>query len=474
MKFVITLFTVLLWSVNGLGVDILTAIPQKPIVEQPYPLVETLLAELVDKMNLPGLSIAVSKNEQVIYAKAFGYADVESQIKMTTNTRIRTASVAKVITATAIGRLVSEGKLDLDAPIKNYIPYIGNTYANLTTRQLAGHTSGVIHRKKGMGYTKKQYTEVKDMVAIAKNEALLFEPDTDYQYSTYAFSLLAAVIEGASGQQYTDYLKTAIFEPLEMTQTAPENIKQLTATDAQCYFFEKGKRKLRKKPTNGSYKLAGAAFRSTPTDLVKLMHGYTNGLIAPEVVKKMFTSHQLKNGEKTGVGIAWRPSFDPFGNTPVDHAGFWMGARTVVVHYPQQQLNISIMVNAQVPFFIEETAHLLAQLFLKKAEENSVIKNLDQTIAVTTHFNGTDKNYTGHLRMKGQEGQLDIATNGFLKSNTIRYLGFGRHYVLVTSLGLFYLNLDDAPNLAGKLYLYENRNAQNPLTGKAAVSLKAQ
>ncbi|MEM6317592.1 MAG: serine hydrolase domain-containing protein [Bacteroidota bacterium] len=447
-------------------------ISTKPVANQSPPLVEVLISELIGKMNLPGLSLAVSKNNQVIYAKGFGYSDVENKIRMTTETRIRTASVAKVITATGLGRLVSEGKLDLDAPIKNYIPYISTTYANLTTRQLAGHTAGVIHRKKGMGYTKKQYTEVQDMVNIAKDEPLLFEPNTDYHYSTYAFSLLAAVIEGASGHRYTNYLAGEIFGPLSMNQTSPENLKQLTDSDARCYFFQKGKRKLKKQPTNGSYKLAGAAFRSTPTDLVKMMHGYSNGLIASETVKEMFTSHQLKNGEKTNVGIAWRSSFDPFGNAPVDHAGFWMGARTVVVHYPEQQLSISIMTNAQVPFFIEETAHIIAQLFMEKETNPSVINDFNQTVKVTTHFNENTKNLTGQLKIEGQKGQLEVATDGFLATNKIHYLGFGNHYAMVTSLGLLYLQLDNQPNLEGKIFLYENRNKQNPVKGRAAVSVQ--
>lgn len=473
MKSIITLATVMCLMFSCKAINIQPDILAKTTEDTDYPQVETLITELMEKANFPGLSIAISKDEKIIYAKGFGYADVANKVQMTTETRIRTGSVAKVITATAIGRLVTEGKLDLDAPIKNYIPYIENRYANLTTRQLAGHTAGMIHQKDGNSYKKKQYNEVKEMVEVVKNEPLLFSPDTEYKYSTHAFNLLAAVIEGASGHRYTDFMKISVFDPLKMTQTSPENLQQLTANDAKCYFFQKGKRKLDKKPVNGSYKMAGAAFRSTPTDLVNMMNGYINGFISSTVVKEMFTSHQLKNGTKTNVGIAWRPSYDPFGNAPIDHAGSWTGARTVVVYYPKQQLSVSIMVNAQVPFFIEETAHILAQLFMEKEEITPVIDNVDLPIKVTTHFNGADKNHTGHIKINGEKGELIVATDGFLKANQLYYLGFGNHYTLVTSLGMFYVNLEERSNLAGKLYLYENRNEQNPLEGKAAVSFRA-
>lgn len=434
-------------------------------------LVETLVLEFLKKTKLPGLSMAVSKYEKVIYAKGFGYADVAEQKAMTPETQLRAASVSKVITSTALGRLISEGKLDLDAPVKQYIPYINSQYANLTTRQLAGHTSGLVHRPKGFSYINKQFSNIQETVALIKRP-LLFTPDTDYQYSTNGFNLISAVIEGATGMSYAAYMKEEICTPLGMTQTAPENIRALTQKDATLYYLKKGK--LRKqKPNNGSYKVAGAGFRTTPTDLVNMMNAYTNGFISQKVVEEMFTSHTLSNGEKTNVGIVWRSSFDTFGNALVDHAGSWRGARSVVVHYPKEQLSISLMINAECPVFIEETAHILAELFRDNRSVTSSSLELDEDISVKIQSNGTENQYQGKLSLQGDQGSLKVNNEGFLADNPVYYLGQQDQYALVTFHGLLYMNLSKAPNLKGDVYLYSNRNKSNPTEEKSLASFKA-
>jgi serine beta-lactamase-like protein LACTB len=196
--------------------------------------IETIPETVLEEANIPGLSIAVSKDGQKLYAEGFGYANAEENIIMDSSIRIRTVSVAKVIIATALGQLATEGKLDFDAPIKYYVPYIQPAYAQLTSRQLAGHTLGLKHRPKGQSYKIKQYDNIEE-TAVLMNAPLLFIPDTNYKYSTHAFNLLAAVIEGASGKKYRDYLIDDIFRPLKMTTTSAENINELTHRDAVLY-----------------------------------------------------------------------------------------------------------------------------------------------------------------------------------------------------------------------------------------------
>ena len=431
-----------------------------------------ILAEaFLKQTNTPGLSMAISKKGALIYSQGFGYANVEEKIIMETDTRLRTASVAKVITATALGRLVSEGKLDLDAPLKNYIPYINEAYANLTSRQLAGHTAGLAHRPKGSSYKKKQYNRIQETVELME-APLLFEPDTDYQYSTHAFNLLAAVIEGASGKNYMEYMQESIFNPLGMTHTTAENIKMLTDIDAQLYYLKNNK--LRKERlTNGSYKIPGASFRTTPTDLVKMMNAYANDLISKPVVAELFKSHQLKNGEKTNVGIAWRSSVDAFGYHVIEHAGSWLGARTVVVYYPEEDLSIALMINASCQVLIEETAHIFAQVIRDKNKTDSTINLNNENIELTFNSQKGPEFFKGTFSFNGIHGQLETTNERFLKSNPIFYLGSGDKYVLASSYGLLYLSLNNKDALEGKLYTYYNRQSINPIEEKPLAVFKS-
>lgn len=431
--------------------------------------INSLAASFLKQTKLPGLSIAVAKNGNLLYAKGFGYANLEEELKMLPSTRIRTASVAKVLTATALGRLATEGLLDFDAPIQQYVPYINPLYANLTVRQLAGHTSGLQHRPSGKGYQNKQYNSIQETLEIIDNP-LLFEPGTDYKYSTAAFNLLAAVIEGASGLTYSDYMKKQVFEPLGMNQTVPENIKELTKDDADIYFFKNEKLK-RDRLINGSYKVPGAAFRSTPSDLVKLMNAYSElGFISQDVVGDMFASNTLKNGTKTIVGIAWRSSIDIFGHHVIEHAGNWRGARTVLVYYPEEQLSISLMINAECQILIEETAHIFAQLFRDSNESTSLI-DIKEELTILHNSTEGQTRHIGKIELKAGRGLIITQSDNFLKSNEVIQLQQGFAYS--TFYGLFFLELDAESGLDGKVYTYNTLNKSNPKEQKPLLELRA-
>lgn len=421
---------------------------------------ENLAEAFLEKTKAPGLSIAVRKNGNTIYAKGFGQANKDANIPMDTRTKLRTASVAKVITATALGVLASEGKLDFDAPIKDYVPYIPDAFSHLTTRQLAGHTAGLAHRPKGEQFKKKQYDDIRETVLLMKAPPL-FEADTDYKYSTHAYNLLGAVIEGASGKSYADYMTNFIFKPLHMTHTGPENIDALTQEDAELYSIAKGKVRKAKR-TNGSYKVPGAGFRSIPSDLVKMMDAYTNGMISENVVTEMFKSHQLNGGKKTFVGIGWRSAIDPFGNPVIEHAGSWHGARTVIVHYPEEDLNISLMINADCPVLIEETAHLFAQVIRNKKQTVKDMVLTNQKIMLTLETKEKREVHEGTLTMNTKTGRLKTKKKGFLSDSPILYLGSTNDYAIATSYGLLYAHLKNDTTLEGRIFNYFNRSDKNP------------
>ncbi|WP_299182327.1 serine hydrolase [uncultured Aquimarina sp.] len=433
--------------------------------------IETLAKAFLAQTHTAGVSIAISKNGDLIYADGFGYANIEEGIKMEPTIRVRTASVAKVITATALGRLASEGKLDFDAPLKKYVPYINETYANLTTQQLAGHTAGLEHRPKGNRYKKKQYTSIRETVELMK-APLLFPPDTDYKYSTHAYNLLAAVIEGASGKSYLEYMQKYIFDPLKMANTKAENINMLSKKDAQLYYIKKNQLR-EERITNGSYKIPGASFRSTSIDLVKMMNAYSTDFISEAVVEEMFKSHQLLNGTKTNVGIAWRTSIDPFGNKVIEHAGNWLGTRTVVAYFPEENVSISLMVNTSCQVLIEETAHIFAQIIRENHKTNAPLNLKNQDIELTFNSNKGPKKFKGTLMFQENKGLLETTNDHFLKSNPIYYLGSKDHYVLATSYGLLYLSLLEKESLKGKLYTYFNRQSVNPKQEKSLASFKS-
>lgn len=447
---------------------------QEKALDKKYAYVDSLLNDFLAKTKVAGFSVAVYKSNQQLYAKGFGYADVEQKITMKATSQTRTASVAKVITATALGKLASEAKLDFDTPLSVYMPYLEEPFSSLTTRQIASHTAGIPHRPASKAATNKHYTEVKETLDFFKKTDLNFAPGTQYQYSTLGFNLLAMLIEEVSGKRFVDYMQEEIFAPLGMSQTFPDQIDQYSAADAKMYYFKKDKLRLDNKIVDGSYKLAGAGFRSTAIDLARMMQAYSNGFITENVRAQMFSNTVLKNGESTNVGIAWRLNKDLKNRSTLEHAGSWQGARTVVVYYPEEALSIVIMVNTKSIIFIEETAHLLAQLFL--SEQASTPKNEvgTQALSISNHrSDGSIETYQGVLSFSKEKiGQLTIETEiKWLKDNRLYYISAPNNYALSTPFGLIYLQVDSLPKIQGELYLYQVLSDQYHMQQKPMLRL---
>lgn len=437
---------------------------------QEYQRIEELAELFLKQTKLPGISMAISKEGEVVYARGFGQANLKASIPMDSNMQFRTASIAKVLTATALGRLATEGKLNFDDTIGMHVTYIDKQYKNLTIRQLAGHTSGLQHRPSRKGYRNKQFVRMKETLPFM-TAPLLFEPNSAYQYSTNAFNLLGVIIEEVSGLSYEDYMQEYIFKPLKMMQTFAENISKLSSSDVELYYMKKGK-PLKEKLTNGSYKLPGAGFRSTPTDLVKLTNAYTNGMISKEVVAQMFKNNTLSNEDKTNVGITWRLSKDIFGNQAVEHAGSWRGARTVLVYYPEEELAISLMINATCQVLIEETAHIFAELFRMSKKSFTKI-DVNQNVTVTYNSQEGAKSFKGMIQIQDNYGSLKTEADNFLAYNNLLKIN-DEAYTVVSDFGLLYLKLNENDTASGKVYAYTNRNEVNPIEKPPLIELVSE
>src|SRR5215207_2866241 len=181
--------------------------PAQRTADRPTRLVRAMAEQLLATANLPGLSIAISRNGQVVFAEGFGYADIERRRRITPDTRFRIASVSKVVTVTALAKLVEDGRFDLDAPIQRYVPSFPAKAWPITSRQLAGHLSGMPHYSEADRIEPRFYSSVTDALGVFAHVGLKFEPGTAYSYSTHAFTLLSAAIEGAAGQPFLDYVQ---------------------------------------------------------------------------------------------------------------------------------------------------------------------------------------------------------------------------------------------------------------------------
>lgn len=323
------------------------------------------VAEVMARNGIPGLSVAVLVDGEIVWSEGFGYADVEHRVPVTPLTRFRIGSISKPVTAFAIARLHDEGRLDLDAPVQRYVPSFPEKRWPITTRQLAGHTAGIRHYRGNEMLSARRYATVVEGLEIFAADSLLFEPGTAYHYSSYGWNLISAVIEGASGEEFLAYMRREVFEPLGLRSIVAEHTDSIIAYRAR--FYERDRetgRLLNAEYVDNSYKWAGGGFISNTEDLVRF--GWVHlegGVLRPETIRMLFTSQRTRSGEETGYGIGWRVDTDAAGRHRYHHTGGSVGGRAVMVLYPAERVVVAALANLGSAPMSPQLAERLAEPF---------------------------------------------------------------------------------------------------------------
>ncbi len=311
----------------------------------------TLIEHEMTRTLAPGVSVAVARDGRLVWSQAIGCADVELQAPVTTTTRLRIGSVSKPLTSAALGRLVQDGKLDLDAPVQRYVPDFPRKAWPVTTRELAGHLAGIRHYEGHEFEIRDHYPNVRSSLAIFEKDALLFEPGTRFSYSSYGWNLIAAVLESASGRPFLELMQKTVFEPAGLTHTAPDDPAPIVPGRAHFYTRDEKGTIVNAGFVDNSYKWAGGGFVSTAEDLVAFAFALLDGkLLSPETVRLLWTSQKTSDGKETGYGLGWSVGRDEKGRRRVSHSGGAQGGTAYLVIYPDERLAAAMIVNSDESF----------------------------------------------------------------------------------------------------------------------------
>ena len=295
---------------------------------------------------VPGISISVGVNGKIVWSKGFGYTDIEQNVLVyPSKTLFRIGSVSKPITSVALGILMEKGLLDVTKPIQEYVPNFPVKRGQITTKLLAGHLSGIRNYKSGEYYSIKHYSSVTDGLALFKDDTLLYNPGDRFSYTPYGWNLISSVIEGASGENYLDYMYKNIFKPLNLTNIIPDRITDIIPNRGRFYKLENGK--LINSPfVDNSYKWAGGGYLATSEDLVSFGHSLLkNSILKKETKELLWEAMSVNTGQKTIYGFGWASRTDRFGRSWVGHNGGSVGGSTFVRIYPEQDIVIAITAN---------------------------------------------------------------------------------------------------------------------------------
>ena len=256
---------------------------------------------------IPGISVAAGNLEEgVVWARGYGYADIENGVPMNADTKLRIASISKVFATAGLARLMDEGKIDLDAPVQTYAPSFPDKGAPITLRTLTGHQSGARGYKAEEFLLNTPFNSVEQGLAIWKDDPLAYTPRTEVKYSTHAWTLISAAMEGASGESFLPFMQAQVFAPLGMTSTVPDYQTPLIKNRARPYVHDDSLNLINAPQVDLSYKWAGGGFLSTTSDVVTFALAHLDDqLISDSTRDELFTAQNLADGEETGFGIGW-------------------------------------------------------------------------------------------------------------------------------------------------------------------------
>lgn len=321
-------------------------------------LIENWIPEQIEYYHVPGIVIGIVYDRELIWAKGFGYSDLETQKEITVKTLFRIASISKLFTSTAIMQLRDKGKLRLDDPIKKYLSWfkIKNKYKNapeITIRHLLTHTSGLPREAAFPYWTDHIFPTREQIIEALPNQEMIYAPETKIKYSNLGMALLGEIIESVSGEPYEKYVVKHILKPLGMNESkvhlGDEDMEKL----ATGYYrnLPDGKRELA--PYTDTKGLTPAAnLSSNVEDLAKfcsLQFQYDgtekDQILSGYSLKEMHRPHWVRPSWESGWGLGF--SVFPLGeHTLIRHGGWVAGFRSQLMISPEEKIAVIVLVNA--------------------------------------------------------------------------------------------------------------------------------
>lgn len=306
-----------------------------------------LAKKFLRKHGIMGMAISVSKKGELIWSEGFGYANKKQKILVKPESTIfRVASISKSITALTLAKLAEDKIIDLDASIYNYLPnYPKKTY-DFTIRQLGGNLAGIRHYKDNKEYALNKKMSITEGLDLFKNDALLFQPGTQYNYSSLGFVLLSEAMQHITKIPFVNLVTDSIFKPLKMEHSLMDVSEVEIPNKTQFYKSSRLKKAVIANPVANEYKVAGGGFLSTSEDIIK----FGNEIIYPkfftnEAIAEITKSQYLITGEKTGYGIGFSSETTKNGTPKYYHTGGGVGASTILLIYPKEEVVITVLTN---------------------------------------------------------------------------------------------------------------------------------
>ena len=341
-----------------------TAGSQEPLARDPavagaIAMLDLWIGEQLAHRDLPGLSIAVVHDQEPVWAKGYGFADLVARTPATPATLYRLGSVTKLFTATAVMQLRDEGRLRLDDPVALHLPWFTvesgfGEAPEITIRHLLTHTSGLPREAAFPYWTDHVFPGREELIAALPGQRAVFAPEDRIKYSNLGMALLGEVVAAASGEPYAEYLRRHLFAPLGMSSTtvapaaehhrrrATSYLRRMPDGSREAFdYYDTGALAPAANGVSSVEDLARFAmlhFRDRPADGAAQV-------LAGSTLREMQRPHRVDDDWQGGRGLGFAIRRRE-GETLVLHGGWIGGNRTLFLLAPSRKVAVIVAINA--------------------------------------------------------------------------------------------------------------------------------
>jgi CubicO group peptidase (beta-lactamase class C family) len=324
-----------------------TAVNAQDVAAEQSMKIDALFANW-NRTDSPGCAISVMRDGRIIYKHAYGMANLDHDVILTTDTPFHVASVSKQFTAAAIVLLEQDRKLSFDDDVRKHIQEFPDFGAKITIRHLLHHTSGLRDQWDLLGLAGWRYsldliTNEDVMSLVTRQKELNFAPGSEYLYSNTGYTLLGEIVKRASGKSLREFTTERIFVPLGMKNTHFRD-DHAEVIKRQAYGYVMSEKGWRLSVTN--FDTVGATSLITTVEDLLLWdeNFYTGKVGGPHFTETMLHHDPLTNGES--IPYAFGLITGKYrGLDTVGHSGGDAGYRSDLLRFPTQHLSVACLCN---------------------------------------------------------------------------------------------------------------------------------
>lgn len=389
-------------------------------------LVDQLFSQF-DRRDTPGCAIAIIRDGKIIYKRAYGMADLERDVPLTTKSVFELGSMSKQFLAMCILLLVEEGKISLNDDIRNYIQEFPDYGHKIAISNLIYHTSGIrdyyeLMSLAGMPVS-NHYTANQTLDLIFRQKALNFKPGDEHLYSNSGYFLLGIIVERIVGESLAEYTKKKIFKPLNMDSTLYyDNFTRIVKNRAIGYFSK----------NDGGYGMGISLFDivgdggvlTTVEDLFLWDQNLFKNKLGKDhekISQQYFTTGVLNNGKELKYAFGLKIGTYK-GLKLITHGGGWIGYQSQIDHFPEKNFSIIYLSNLEdfeprtlinniIDIYLKSPAIIETQKDISNTTTKSKIVKISE--AALKEREGTYRNLqTGQVwRLVAQNNKIVVKTS---------------------------------------------------------------